>query len=334
MKHLLNTILLCIAVVIANAQQIVTHGFINYTACPTDFSQIYLCTNWYQPTGGTSDYLNACANGTNVGVPNNYWGTQACVDNAYVGLYTYAPAATTDYKEYIGTEIAPLTVGQEYEMSITVSLADNSSFATDGLGVYFSMNQYTYSVMYNTINVTPQIDYTSYGTITNKLSWVTLTKTFIADSPYRHIIIGCFKKNDDLRIDTVVSSLPDEQYSYYYISRIGTPDTTRQIIGPGSYYPTDPIDGVYNFPNAFTPNGDGLNDIFNMIASKSYDFKNYSLSIYNRWGERIYFTNSLKGGWDGTYNGTEQNYGVYHYWAEFTINNQPKTIKGNVTLMR
>jgi len=53
----------------------------------------------------------------------------------------------------------------------------------------------------------------------------------------------------------------------------------------------------YFIPNAFTPDGDGLNDVFRAVGL--YRNINYNLQVYNRWGERIFETNDLDEGWNG-----------------------------------
>jgi gliding motility-associated-like protein len=63
-------------------------------------------------------------------------------------------------------------------------------------------------------------------------------------------------------------------------------------------------------PTAFSPNNDGRNDRFNII-DKNVD--SYVLSIYNRWNEQIFTTNSLGVGWDGTYKGVPSLVDVYIY---------------------
>jgi gliding motility-associated-like protein len=65
-------------------------------------------------------------------------------------------------------------------------------------------------------------------------------------------------------------------------------------------------------PNAFSPNNDGLNDVFFFSA---YGTKELRLLIYNRWGELVYETNdpSENGGWDGTFKGEDMPEGVYLY---------------------
>ena len=87
-------------------------------------------------------------------------------------------------------------------------------------------------------------------------------------------------------------------------------------------------------PDAFTPNGDGLNDVFRMGSTGYY--KLVEMSVFNRWGNMVYHaTGSENKGWDGTYNGAPQDIGVYNY---FLIASRPdgtlESYKGTVTLIR
>ncbi|WKN44046.1 gliding motility-associated C-terminal domain-containing protein [Tunicatimonas pelagia] len=69
------------------------------------------------------------------------------------------------------------------------------------------------------------------------------------------------------------------------------------------------------FPNAFTPNGDGLNDIFLYQASL---LESITFEVFNRWGELIFHTDRLDVGWDGTYNGGRAPEGTYLYLINVT----------------
>ncbi len=72
------------------------------------------------------------------------------------------------------------------------------------------------------------------------------------------------------------------------------------------------IDGVYLFymPNSFTPNGDGDNDFFKPKGD-GIDPTNYVMYIFDRWGTKIFETNNINEGWDGTYKGELVPTGVY-----------------------
>jgi gliding motility-associated-like protein len=93
----------------------------------------------------------------------------------------------------------------------------------------------------------------------------------------------------------------------------------------------------FYLPNAFTPNGDGLNDSFKAIPR--YDYVNkYHLSIYNRWGQRVYETMDINKGWDGTYKGSPCTLGAYVYHIVYEeFGQQPvesKVVEGTVVLVR
>ncbi len=89
-------------------------------------------------------------------------------------------------------------------------------------------------------------------------------------------------------------------------------------------------------PNAFTPNGDGLNDEFKPV--QRYDLvKTYRLFIYNRWGQLIFEASDINTGWDGTFKGQPAEQGTYVYKIVYTASstgNEPQSIAGNVTLVR
>jgi len=86
-------------------------------------------------------------------------------------------------------------------------------------------------------------------------------------------------------------------------------------------------------PNAFTPNGDGNNDIFRPVAigMKSVDI----FRVYNRWGQMLYSGTGNGAGWDGRFGGRPQEAATYVWYAEGVdyLNNKTK-LKGTVILIR
>lgn len=86
-------------------------------------------------------------------------------------------------------------------------------------------------------------------------------------------------------------------------------------------------------PNAFTPNGDGRNDRFKAVALGIRDFQ--YLAVYNRWGQRVFYSTDAGQGWDGTLGGQPQVTGVY-VWMAAGVDYHGNTIqrKGTVILIR
>ncbi|MBI2279185.1 MAG: CotH kinase family protein [Bacteroidetes bacterium] len=95
--------------------------------------------------------------------------------------------------------------------------------------------------------------------------------------------------------------------------------------------PPPPTKGA-QLPAAFSPNGDGNNDMLFVYGGQIVKL---SLSIYDRWGELVFETSSQDNGWDGTYKGKEASSGVYVYKLEVVYADKEKETKsGNITLIR
>ncbi len=92
------------------------------------------------------------------------------------------------------------------------------------------------------------------------------------------------------------------------------------------------FDDAIFIPSAFTPNGDGKNDVFNVYSNQASAIE---LKIFNQWGQLIYSTTNLKDGWDGTFKGRVQPSGVYIYTAKITLlDGTQSTRKGPISLVR
>jgi gliding motility-associated-like protein len=85
-------------------------------------------------------------------------------------------------------------------------------------------------------------------------------------------------------------------------------------------------------PNAFSPNGDGKNDV---LYLRSNIADRMTLIIYNRWGEKVFETSNQSVGWDGTFRGKILDPDVYAYYLSVTcIDGQTFMKKGNVTILK
>ena len=85
-------------------------------------------------------------------------------------------------------------------------------------------------------------------------------------------------------------------------------------------------------PNSFTPDYDGLNDIFKVVGD--VDKKDFSLQIYNRWGQILFNTNNPEQGWDGKFNNSMSLDDVYVYKVICRINKRYFIKYGSVTLLK
>ena len=108
----------------------------------------------------------------------------------------------------------------------------------------------------------------------------------------------------------------------------GCRDTTVKSITIGDDF------GIF-VPDAFTPNGDGINDIF---QPKGYGIVKYELNIFDRWGERLFTTSDFTQGWDGVFSGRGADIvkeDVYIWNIKvITIFGKAKELSGRVTLFR
>lgn len=92
-------------------------------------------------------------------------------------------------------------------------------------------------------------------------------------------------------------------------------------------------------PNVFSPNGDGVNDYLKPFIAVDLPIQKYRFSVYNRWGTKVFSTQNNDIRWDGTFNGSPVDAGVYIWILEGTIDNIQLGLKtyqesGDVTIVR
>lgn len=123
--------------------------------------------------------------------------------------------------------------------------------------------------------------------------------------------------------------LSDENFNVYLkvTNRFGcSHDTLKQITVTDKY--------AFYVPNSFTPNNDGINDLF---LPRVTDVLKYHLIIYNRYGEAVFQTVDTEEPWDGTFNGERCPRGVYTWVITYIRYSAPETElrkSGSVTLIR
>jgi gliding motility-associated-like protein len=148
---------------------------------------------------------------------------------------------------------------------------------------------------------------------------------------------------------TLADELNSGKASARYMWNTGETTSSIVVRKPGIYYTRLTINGCsttdtvivtnncyIDIPNAFTPNGDGVNDFFFPRQYLSKGLITFAMDIYNRWGQLIFSTTSLDGqGWDGNFNGVPQPEGVYIYIISATFKDgQMEHHQGNITLLK
>ncbi len=90
---------------------------------------------------------------------------------------------------------------------------------------------------------------------------------------------------------------------------------------------------MVKLPNAFTPNGDGVNDVFRVLHAEH--LTSMTMQIYNRWGQVVFTSSSRDKGWNGHANGRPAPGGTYTYFITYyDLYNNLQTLRGTITLIR
>ncbi|MEZ5046756.1 MAG: gliding motility-associated C-terminal domain-containing protein [Chitinophagaceae bacterium] len=86
-------------------------------------------------------------------------------------------------------------------------------------------------------------------------------------------------------------------------------------------------------PNAFSPNGDGKNDVFRFFPANHHINMN-SMQVYNRWGQELFYSDDIETGWDGQFKGVACETDTYFYIINYSIGGKSYVYKGDFILLR
>ncbi|MFY9309534.1 MAG: gliding motility-associated C-terminal domain-containing protein [Bacteroidia bacterium] len=310
--------------ILSQVNLVQNYSFEDTVTCPSGLSQIYNAVGWINPSTSTSsnpDYFNSC-NSSGIGVPANGVGFQnAKTGNAYAGFYAFNKGFPNNY-DYIETMLADtLKKDTVYCVSFYLSLAEISGYCTNNIGIYFSNNLITTTD--EIILVSPQLVNTTV-VLSNKDEWMKVEWEYTALGGEKYITIGNFNSTGTSDTIYVGGSFPEG--SYYYIDDV--------FVGKFADSTTTDMINSITLPNAFSPNNDGHNDLFILQGLKNR-VTEFSIIIYNRWGEKVFESNVPERAWDGTYNGKLMDNGVFVYYINATLSTGKKIIKkGNISLIR
>ena len=286
-----------------------------------------------------------------------------------VTLTASAPGATTTWSTGATTPSITVSTAGNYSATVqngncVVTDAVNVSIvplvqpelgpdrtACDGDTIILSVNPGAAQVLWNTGAVTPELEVTNDGqySVTLTLEGCTATDavrfTFLTTEPEVDLgpdrilcpgetvlldgrILGDYSWSNGSENDRITVTQPGT-YSVSVTTPCGVAMDTV-LIAEGDCGP------LVHVPNTFTPNNDGFNDVFLVVIDGPV--LNYSLDIFNRWGERIFTSTTPGEAWDGSSEGTAAQDGVYVYklrWRAVGDRGVAADERiGHVTLMR
>ena len=175
----------------------------------------------------------------------------------------------------------------------------------------------------------PIADFTTLQDVSGEIPLAEATISFINQSQYANSYFWEFGDGFvSVDVDPIHSYESEGVYPVwlYAYNEFGCVDSTVlefiRIIREGTLF----------IPNAFTPNGDGRNDFFQIKGAR---LDNFSLLIFNRWGDEVYRSNNINQSWNGIYHGKPAPEGAYVWKIEAGLNTGVKIQRGgSLTLLR
>ena len=222
-------------------------------------------------------------------------------------------------------------------------------WASGGVSYSWSPAQYVTSPTNDSTFVDPPTPTNFRVIVTDNVGCTDTAFTYIGFSPVPTINAGPNQIINFGEVATLSATSSPGTFSWAANKSLGCPNCKTTVAQPGNtttYIATlaDPygcfvydtvtifLEGSLYVPNSFTPNGDGINDEFVIISE---DITNFSLMIFNRWGELLYESTDIEESWDGTYKGKLSQIDTYIWKIRYSdVNKKSKDIYGHVNLIR
>ena len=225
MKKFISSFLLCFALLEGYGQVnlVPNPSFEDYNTCPEFGNQLIESVNlWKSPNTNSPDYFNSCVTVQNGhSIPQNVYGFQeARTGDAYAGIRSMAGADGNNIREYIQIELSETLIqNNTYKIEFFVSLADNSMYSCNDIGVFLSQNNVFQNNDLN-MNYNPQVFNNGIeNKLNDKNNWIKVSLNHLAIGNERFITIGNFKPND-LSDTTHLNDGTTYNTSYHYIDDV------------------------------------------------------------------------------------------------------------------
>ncbi|MCX6191611.1 MAG: gliding motility-associated C-terminal domain-containing protein, partial [Flavobacteriia bacterium] len=173
----------------------------------------------------------------------------------------------------------------------------------------------------------------SFTSTTPEIDFATGEIIFVNTSINEDQVLWEFGDGTQSNIDNPTHNYPPQTYGSYNVTLFAI-DTNGCIDSITQTFELND-DLKLNVPNSFTPNGDGLNDVFIPIFNMENSVKEYKFEVYNRWGQLVYETEDVSDGWDGKYKSKICQSGTYNWIVYYQdYNKNPFNVNGHITLLK
>lgn len=324
MKNLVLILFFSLSLICRAQVNLVQNGnFYDFINCPSQADQFNLARYWFS-YNCTPEYFHSCSS-SSVNAPNTLVGFQNGVnENSFAGicLYYSAPPNVKNYREYIQTKfIQPLEKDKTYCSYFYVNLADLTSAGIDKIGAYFSTDTLNPLVSHGLIDKIPHISNVVGNIIKDTINWIQISGKYTAKGDEQYFIIGNFFSDENTLFEITDTSVLNSIIAYYFIDDVSVYECEEDVL-PNSI----------TLPNAFTPNTDGINDIFRM---QGQNIKTLNGKILNRWGQELFNWSDVSSGWDGKFKGKYVPEGTYFYAITAVFEDgETKSYTGSILLIR
>jgi gliding motility-associated-like protein len=326
MQRFCLMILIIISGIKTQAQtNLVPNGdFEENTGCPI-FSLLNL-SDWIPC--GTPDYFHSCSQSNSLKVPSNNFGFQFPESGyAYVGIIIYLPSFSENTREYLKVKLKKkLKKSCYYFIILYYSNAEYTEYLSNEFGVLFTVNDIACDITkYKLINLNPSIQ-NHHLTDTSSVHWMKYMGIYKAQGDEEWMIIGNFI-NDYQSIVYINNPIYKFKPAYLYIDNVQLYDLCEDstLISGIEIKPA--------IPTGITLNYDGKNDYLKLMNPEL--FNSFRIRVFDRWGTKLFESNTPYFSWNGSYNGERVPIGVYQWQAEYTTINNPTVqyTTGNVTVL-
>jgi gliding motility-associated-like protein len=143
-----------------------------------------------------------------------------------------------------------------------------------------------------------------------------------------------------------------QPFDAQYLWSTGSTSPSIRVTTPGDYFVSVMTDCYFSegsvlvsanddcnpniyIPNVFSPNGDNVNEVWEVLIDSNIPITGISCSIFDRWGDQVYSSTDIPVVWDGNYGGKPMAPGVYAYVLRIQEESgRTRTVSGDITLIR